>query len=107
MMGEERGKPLGFAYIATRKCGRVSGLAWEDVTPEKDAAIKFGAASALSFADDGEGYRVCVCVHDMHGEPLPYTDDVARGTDSLVECSLDLRKKIVSAMLRRVPNAPR
>lgn len=39
MMGEERGKPLGFAYIATRKCGRVSGLAWEDVTPEKDAAL--------------------------------------------------------------------
>ena len=33
------GKSLGYAYIATRTCGRVSGLAWEDVTSEKDAAL--------------------------------------------------------------------
>ena len=80
-MSDERGERLGFAYIATRKCGRVSGLVWEDVTPEKDAALlvrqwmtrgddvrlieRFAGDPMPEWVCHG---RPCECIGEAHGE---------------------------------------
>lgn len=35
-MSETTGQFLGMAYVATRRCGRVSAMAWADAMDERD-----------------------------------------------------------------------
>ena len=57
------GKSLGFASIATRKCGRVSGLVWDDVTPEKDVALL-----VLHWMERGDNVQL---TERFEGDPMP------------------------------------
>ena len=57
------GKSLGYAYIATRQCGRVSGLAWEDVTSERDAALL-----VREWTQRGDNVQL---IERFEGDPMP------------------------------------
>lgn len=63
-----------------------------------DAAIGAGSASArVTFADDGEGYRVRIVRRPTTDLPMPYTDEIAADNSpfphDLIDTLDELRSK--------------